>query len=70
MAKAKKPDKDDITRDYSLMNSINNHIHVFGFASAVDNLFAACEDKVARWNQRLAKAKKIRDIHGKPTGRN
>ncbi len=67
---AKKKTEDEICRDYSLMSSINNHIHVYGFASAVDNLVAACEDKVVRWKERVVKAKKLRKTLGSNWGRN
>ncbi len=71
MAKKKvtKP-KDEITRDHSLMHAINGHIQVYGFVSAVDNLVAACEDKVIRWQERLGKAKKLRKTLGSNWGRN
>lgn len=71
MAKAKKKtEQDDIVRDHSLMLQINNHIHIYGFASAVDNLVAACEDKLIQWTERLEKARKLRKALGNNWGRN
>jgi len=61
---------DDIPHDYSLMNNLQNHMQVYGFASAIDNVVAACEDKLIQWNQRLAKAKKLRKTLGENYGRN
>ena len=67
----KKADKEkDIAKDWNLIGQINNHIHVFGFASAIDNLVAACEDKISQWNERLKKAKKLRKVLGDNYGQN
>lgn len=72
MSKAKKKlnEPEDIARDHSLMRQISVHIGVYGFTSAVDNLVAACEDNVDRWNERLEKAKKLRKSLGSNWGRN
>ncbi len=72
MSKPKKKlnESDDITRDYGLMGQISAHIHVYGFASAVDNLVAACEDNMDKWKERLEKAKKLRKVLGNNYGRN
>ena len=72
MSKAKKKtdEPDDIVRDHGLMSQINTHITVYGFTSAVDNLVAACEDKVDKWKERLEKAKKLRKSLGSDWGRN
>ena len=71
MSKSKNTSKqDDIARDYSLMLQITTHAHTFGFASVIDNVVAACEDKLIQWNQRLDKAKKLRKVLGNDYGRN
>ena len=67
---AKKKTGEDIAKDWSLIGQMNNHIHVFGFASIVDNLIAACEDKLSQWNERLEKAKKLRKTLGDNYGQN
>lgn len=60
----------NITRDYSLMSNMRNHIRVYGFASVVDNIVATCEDGLVQWNERLVKAKKLRKVLGGNYGRN
>lgn len=64
------PEIDDIAKDWALIGQIHNHIHVYGFASVLDNLVIACDDKVSRWEERLKKAKKLRKTLGDVYGRN
>ncbi len=68
--KRKTPKRDDIALDWSLVRVMQNHMHVFGFASVVDNLIATCDDKLEQWEQRREKAKKLRKALGDNYGRN
>lgn len=70
MTENKQTEKKDIARDWNLIKELDSHIHVFGFASVIDNLVAACEDKINLWRQRLEKAKKLRKTLGDNYGRN
>lgn len=67
---AQKAKQDDIAKDWSLINQINQHVHIYGFASLIDNLIVGCEDKIAQWEERLKKAKRLRKTLGDNYGRN